>query len=473
MRFSTRIAKIIFIVTALLLLVISTMLYIQVTDLVDANDRVNHTNEVKLRLEEVLSLSKNVETAQRGFFLTKDSLFLQPYASSFEDVNRSMQELQRLTKESKQQQENLEKLDTLVKIRFASFYSSVDSFFNQPTDQARRQMLLREKSLMDSIRRQTNKMGSIETRLLGERLLEKNRHAFLAPVVTVLFIFFSLAVLLVAYYRIIMDLKRSETHVEEMKKLNAELMEKNRQLEITNEELDSFNYISSHDLQEPVRKIRTFISMIEETDYDKLSEKNKYNFRRMQASAIRIQELLHDLLTYSQLNKDILEPKPVDLKKVIDVVKEKLETKISESHANISYASLPSVKGDFFQLQQLFEHLMSNSLKYKQPSIAPHIKIEHEIVPKNNISGNGVLTADTYHKISFIDNGIGFDQEHAHKVFELFAQLHSKEYAGTGIGLTICKKIVQNHNGTIQVKSRINEGTAFEIYLPADHLISQ
>ena len=178
MRFSTRIAKIIFIVTALLLLVISTMLYIQVTDLVDANDRVNHTNEVKLRLEEVLSLSKNVETAQRGFFLTKDSLFLQPYASSFEDVNRSMQELQRLTKESKQQQENLEKLDTLVKIRFASFYSSVDSFFNQPTDQARRQMLLREKSLMDSIRRQTNKMGSIETRLLGERLLEKKQTCF-------------------------------------------------------------------------------------------------------------------------------------------------------------------------------------------------------------------------------------------------------------------------------------------------------
>lgn len=467
MRFSTRIAKIIFIATALLLLVISTMLYIQVTDFLDANDRVNHTNEVKLRLEEVLSQSKNVETAQRGFLLTKDSLFLQPYASSLQDVTRSMQELKKLTKDNKQQRNNLEKLDTLIQIRFASFNSTIDSFFNQPTQQAKRQMLLREKSLMDSIRRQTNKMGNIETRLLGERLLEKKKHAFLAPVVTVLLIFFSLAVLLTAYYRIIMDLRRSEKHVDEMKNLNAELLEKNRQLEITNEELDSFNYISSHDLQEPVRKIRTFISMIEETDYDKLSEKNKYNFRRMQVSAMRIQELLHDLLTYSQLNKNMGDFIDVDLNKALETAKEELASNISDTDATISYNQLPIVKGNCFQLEQLFEQLMSNSLKYKQAASAPNIKIEHSIVSKEDIAGNGMLGADNYYKISFIDNGIGFDQEHEHKVFELFAQLHSKEYPGTGIGLTICKRIVQNHNGAISVKSKINEGTVFDIYLPA------
>jgi signal transduction histidine kinase len=117
-------------------------------------------------------------------------------------------------------------------------------------------------------------------------------------------------------------------------------------------------------------------------------------------------------------------------------------------------------------LQQLFENLLTNSLKYKKAEIAPKIKILYEIISNDKIDGHKTLTADRYYKISFIDNGIGFEQEQEHKVFDLFTKLHSREYAGTGIGLTICKKVVQNHNGIIKAKSEINEGTVFEIYLP-------
>jgi len=301
---------------------------------------------------------------------------------------------------------------------------------------------------------------------MGKGALLQSRHALFAPVATVLMIFFSLAVLLLAYYRITLDLKRSEGYLAQMKNLNAELLEKNRQLQITNDELDSFNYISSHDLQEPVRKIRTFISMIEETDYDKLSDKNKYNFQRIQVAAMRLQELLHDLLVYSQLNKKAEELVDVNLNRIIEEVKEKLSNKINETDAIISYQPLPVVKGIHQQLQQLFEHLISNSLKYKQPVIAPEIRIQHALISKENIT-DVEFTANAYHKISLIDNGIGFDQEHEQKVFELFSQLHGNEYDGTGIGLTICKKIVQNHNGHIRVNSKINNGTAFHIYLPA------
>ena len=467
MRFSTRIAKIIFIATALLLLVISAMLYIQVKDLIEANSTVNHTNEVKLRLAEVLSYSKDAETIQRGYLLTKDSLFLLPYADAFERTNRSLKRLDNLINDNPQQEENVKKLDSLIRIRFASFSNAIDSFYKQGSEISRKQILLKEKSLLDSIRRQTNKMENIETRHIDKIATIQRKHAFLAPLATVMLIFLSLTVLLAAYYRITLDLKRSESYIEQMKNLNRELLEKNRQLEIINEELDSFNYISSHDLQEPVRKIRTFISMIEETDYDKLSEKNKYNFGRMQVSAMRIQELLHDLLTYSQLNKNMGDFTDVDLNKVLETAKEQLAGNISETHATISYGPLPTIKGNCFQLEQLFEQLLSNSLKYKQVNIDPDIKIEHTIMPGENIAGNGVLTANNYYKISFIDNGIGFDQEHEHKVFELFSQLHSKEYPGTGIGLTICKRIVQNHNGVIKVKSKINQGTVFDIYLPA------
>jgi len=466
MRFSSRIAKMIFIGTALLLVVISIVLYVQVNDLVEANDLVSHTNEVKLRLSEALSAAKDSETAQRGFLLTKDSLFLQPSANAFEKANSSIQELRKLFEDSEEQQKNLEKLDSLIQIKFESFNRTVNSYFMENAEVERRQILLSEKSLLDSIRKQTNKMENIETRNINQGEFSQMRHGFLAPLATVLLVFFSLAVLLLAYYRITLDLKRSESYVAQMKKLNEELLEKNRQLQITNDELDSFNYISSHDLQEPVRKIRTFISMIEETDYNKLSEKNKHNFKRIQVAAVRIQELLHDLLVYSQLNKKPEELVDVNLNRIIEEVKEKLSNKINETNAIITYQPMPIIKGIRLQLEQLFEHLISNSLKYKQPAIAPEIKIEHVLISKENII-DVELTGNAYHRISLIDNGMGFNQEHEHKVFELFSQLHSNEYDGTGIGLTICKKIIQNHNGHIKVNSKINNGTTFYIYLPA------
>ena len=466
MRFSTRIAKIIFSITALLLLVISTILYIQVRDLADVNNIVNHTSEVKLALSETLSYSKDVETSQRGFLLTKDSLFLQPYTSAFTRINSSIANLKNLITDNEEQKGNLKKLNALVKTRFGSVRNTINSYLSATNEIDRRQILLNEKSLMDSIRRQINKMESLEVRLMGERQLRQTRLAFLAPLSTVFLVFFSLAVLVFSYYRITLDLKRSEIYVAQMKMLNAELLEKNRQLEITNEELDSFNYISSHDLQEPVRKIRTFISMIEETDFDKLSEKNKHSFRRIQVASIRIQELLHDLITYSQLNKKPVDFTDVDLNMVVENVKNKYSDKIKETGASINIEQLPIVKGNFFQLQQLFENLLSNSLKYRQAEIAPRIKMQYEIIFKNKIDGDKTLTEDRYYKISFIDNGIGFEQEQEHKVFDLFTKLHSREYAGTGIGLTICKKVVQNHNGLIKAKSKINDGTSFEIYLP-------
>ena len=466
MRFSTKIAKIIFIITAVLLLIISTILYLQVTDLADVNNVVNHTSEVKLALSETLSYSKDVETSQRGYLLTKDSLFLQPYTSAFTRINSSIVNLKNLINDNEEQKENLEKLNALVKTRFTTVRNTITSYLNATNEIDKRQILLNEKALMDSIRRQINKMESLEVRLMGERELRQTRLAFLAPLSTVFLVFFSLAVLVFSYYRITLDLKRSEEHVAQMKTLNAELLEKNRQLEITNEELDSFNYISSHDLQEPVRKIRTFISMIEETDFDKLSEKNKHSFQRIQVASIRIQELLHDLITYSQLNKKPVDFTDVDLNMVVENVKNKFSDKIKETGASINNEQLPTVKGNFFQLQQLFENLLTNSLKYRQAEIVPHIKMQYEIISKNKIDGDKTLTADRYYRISFIDNGIGFEQEQEHKVFDLFTKLHSREYAGTGIGLTICKKVVQNHNGLIKAKSKINDGTSFEIYLP-------
>ena len=466
MRFSTRTAKIIFIITALVLLVVATILYAQVKELVDANNSVNHINEVKLHLSQTLSAAKDAETAQRGFLLTNDSLFLQPYLHAEQKAGASINKLESLTNGNDEQQENLKKLQSLVNLKFSGFNSLIENVSQERDEIEKRQILLSDKSVMDSIRKQTNKMEIIEGRLMESSGASQIRHALFAPVATVLLVFLSLAVLAFSYYRITLDLKIAERHVSEMKSLNTELLAKNRQLQITNEELDSFNFITSHDLQEPVRKIRTFISIIEETDYDKLSEKSKHNFQRMQAASIRIQDLLQDLLTYSQLNEKNLEVINVDLNEVVGKVKEKLSAQLANTNAVIHNGQLPKVKGVAFQMEQLFEQLISNSLKYKRPEVAPEIKIAHSIISKQNAI-SGTLLQDNYHKISVSDNGLGFEQEQERKIFELFTQLHNKEYGGTGIGLTICKKIVQNHNGLIQARGKPNEGAVFEIYLPA------
>jgi len=470
MHFSTRIAKIIFIVTALTLLALSTILYIQLRDLDDAYTSINHSTQVKLLVEQAISYTKDAETAQRGFLITKDSLFLQPYWGAFEKTNIALSKLKDLVRNDEKQEKNLSKLDSLIRIRISAIDAAIHLINVQESPKVRREILLRDKALMDSIRKQTNKMEGIEVRDLIYEEQQQRRHAFMTPFIGVLLIFLSLAILGASYYRVTKDLNRSASYLAETKKLNAELEEKNRQLLISNEELDSFNYISSHDLQEPVRKIRTFISMIEETEYQKLSERNKYNFQRVQSAAIRIQDLLHDLLSYSQIGKGEQHFKPVDLNSVLEEAKLNLEHEVRDTNATIEADVLPVINCIPFQMQQLFDNLISNSLKYKQKERAPHLQIRYRQLGVEDalhmFPAKAVETS--YHLISFIDNGLGFNEEYADKIFEPFSRLHAttEQFSGTGIGLTICKKIVNNHNGMIRVQSAVMKGASFYIYLP-------
>jgi signal transduction histidine kinase len=470
MLFSTKIAKSIFIVTALALLALSTILYVQIRDLDEAYRSVNHSTKVKLLVERAISFTKDAETAQRGFLITKDSLFLQPYWGAFEKTNVELSNLKDLVRGDEKQEKNLDKLDSMIRTRISFIDASINSLRSPESFSIQREVLLRDKALMDSIRKQTNKMEAIENRELEQHEAKQVWHAFMTPLYGVLLIFLSLAILGVSYYRVTQDLRRSGNYLAQTQKLNEELEEKNRQLLISNEELDSFNYISSHDLQEPVRKIRTFINLIEETDYEKLSERNKYNFQRVQSAAIRIQELLHDLLTYSQIGKGEQHFKPVELNAILEDTKQNLEHEIELSKATFEADPLPVLYCIPFQMQQLFDNLISNSLKYKKKDTAPHIRIMYGLVMAKDLPPNGNTKPihNTYHQISFIDNGLGFDEAYADKIFEPFSRLHTADqFAGTGIGLTICKKIVNNHNGMIEVHSEVMKGSSFHIYLPA------
>jgi light-regulated signal transduction histidine kinase (bacteriophytochrome) len=181
-----------------------------------------------------------------------------------------------------------------------------------------------------------------------------------------------------------------------------------------------------------------------------------------------MKNLLNDLLLYSHINMADKSYEKVDLNKVVDDVIINLHEEIEETNTHIKKKNLPVIHGMPFQIKQLFENLISNSIKYKQDELAPDIVIESSLLNKKDITEKFPKSSNQYFRLLFKDNGIGFDQAYAEKAFQLFQRLHNRSgKPGTGIGLTICKKIVDNHNGFIKAVSEVNKGTTFEIYLPA------
>lgn len=273
---------------------------------------------------------------------------------------------------------------------------------------------------------------------------------------------------IIGFSKVTHDLTSKKETDDKIKKNAAELELKNQELEKMNKELQSFAYISSHDLQEPLRKIQTFSNMIIDKEFDNLSDSGKDKFKRMQNAAQRMQTLINDLLAYSRTNTHEIKLTKTDLNLLIDEVKEDLLEEIQQKNATLLVEKIDS-KIDIvpFQMHQLLFNLINNSLKFSHSNIAPVIKIKFEIKKGENLNNKELDDKIEYCHITFSDNGIGFDQQYSDKIFEVFQRLHGKEtYHGTGIGLAIVKKIIDNHNGVITASGTLGKGATFDIYIP-------
>lgn len=252
--------------------------------------------------------------------------------------------------------------------------------------------------------------------------------------------------------------KNVELRTVELKRAIDELVK-------TNQELEQFAYVSSHDLQEPLRKIQTFSGILSE----KLSSDTEHKFflDKINASAFRMSELIKDLLNYSRLSKTDEQYVNVDLNEVLDKVKNDFEVLINQKRAIILNTKLPIVRAIPIQMNQLVYNLIGNSLKFceKKPFIEVTYKVLHpsdqKRVPELNLN-------ITYHHLMFKDNGIGFSAEYAKQIFTIFQRLNEKQkFSGTGIGLAMCKRILENHRGFISAESEFGKGATFHVYLPS------
>lgn len=249
---------------------------------------------------------------------------------------------------------------------------------------------------------------------------------------------------------------------EEQLKVYAE------KLEVSNRELQEFASVAAHDLQEPLRKIQAFSDRLKVKGKAELSQESFDYVERIQTSAQRMQVLINDLLTYSRVTTKAQPFAEIRLDQVLSQVLSDLEVRIERTKGVVEWDDLPSLEADPTQMRQLFQNLVNNALKFSRPGVAPRVKLQTKILDSSPLDRPGPAC-----QISVQDNGIGFDEKYLDRIFNIFQRLHGRhEYEGTGIGLSVCRKIVDRHGGFLTATSKLGEGATFIVTLPLKQNLS-
>lgn len=512
--------KIIFVSAIITLLALSFFSYTKINNLVNEVKWINQTNLVKLSLEKTFVALKEKESNIRVYMLTHDTVYLTAFSAADSDIYSALNNFESITKDNPTQKQNAIALRTAIDARIAMMKHNLKLF---QTSNVSIPDLLTGQALMDTVRNQIDKVGNAEDQQLRIRSAAFRKAEFLTPFYTIVLTIGSIIILIAAYLKIMQELKISDKlkskvegstnellqankelalQNEEKEKRSAELVIANKELAfqneekekraaelaiankelifqneekekraaelvIVNKELESFNYISSHDLQEPLRKIQTFASRLIGDESQNLSVRGKDYAQRMQDAANRMQALIADLLAYSRTTSAERKFETTDLNIIIESVKKDFAEIIDEKKAIIEVGEMCDAYIIPFQFRQLMNNIIGNALKFAKPDVPPHIIVKSRIIKGSEANNPKLLSEKEYCHITITDNGIGFEPKYKEHIFELFKRLHDREQIkGTGIGLTIVKKIVENHNGFITATSEINKGATFDIYIP-------
>jgi PAS domain S-box-containing protein len=270
---------------------------------------------------------------------------------------------------------------------------------------------------------------------------------------------------IIGFSKVTRDLTERKKYEDRLLSNAIEMETKNQELEILNAELSSFAYVVSHDLKEPVRKIRIFADR--QLEADKSPEELRKFTQKIISSAEHMQALMESVLLYSRISNESAPRETVNLNEILQAVKSDLEIPIQENNAHIVAENLPVIEGIRFQLYQLFLNLLSNAIKFVKPGESPDISITTTLLTKELLPAEFPLKNQPYYQLSFADKGIGFEQHQAEKIFDVFKRLKiKKDPVGTGIGLSIVKKVTLNHQGYVTAEGQPEQGAVFHVFLP-------
>lgn len=456
-----------FYVACILIVAASIFSYLVAKNLVENASTLSHTIEVSRRLQVITKELKAAESAVRGYNLTGDSSFLEPgMLERNRIIDDEYQLLRRITSDNPAQQRHL---DTLKELLDLKYYQLLQSQQHGGSNTSSKTAVREGEYNMDRIDKKVLDMTHIEDGILKHR--SQNFRFFSGLWIPVLFIVSLLAIFIGIYSYVILNKEfRLQLHIEaRMKSYQRELQDNITLLNKSNLELEQFAYVASHDLQEPLRKISTFSDRLQLKYKQHLPEEASQLLERMVSAVGRMRVLINDLLQFSRAGR--ISPESiaqVDLNTVISEVLADLDVPLQEKNAKVHTDQLPVIEGSHTALHQLFQNLLSNSIKFSNPGRPLEIGITSEVI-KGEDTGFAKENKwnDTFVRITLTDNGIGFDQAYAGRIFLIFQRLHGmSEYQGTGIGLAICKKIADTHHGHISALGHPGRGSTMTVILP-------
>ena len=466
-----------FLASIVLLSIIGIVSYRAVGTLIANNAQVIRTQEVLDRLQEIRTSLLQVETDARGYLLTGLDVYVKAYERDLVEIPRKLNALKEVTEDNASHQERFVVLEKAVNARLDLLQEYVD----------RREVLgatvippgqgPEGKRRMDAVTAALNEIGNAEHDILEQRLDQSRKSTQQLLVTLVLSFLGSLGLICLVFYLAVRDMRArrdSEGRLAaardalegRVRERTAELSEINLELERSNRELQDFAFVASHDLQEPLRKIQAFGDRLRTVQGPKFDDQGRDYLDRMHGAAERMHTLINDLLAYSRVTTKAQPFERTDLNKEIDGVMGDLETRIEQSEGSVRVGKLPVIEADALQMRQLFQNLIANALKFKKDGESPRVDVSGNVF-KGEVSSIGHSMPEDLLRISVTDNGIGFDEKYLDRIFTPFQRLHGRnEYEGTGIGLAVCRKIVERHGGSLTASSTPGKGSTFIVVLP-------
>lgn len=468
-----------FIVVVLSIIVGNAFLALNtIQGLTQTQKSLDNTNMLATAIEKLHLSIVQAESGQRGYLLTEEDDYLTPYYDAIGQLEEQTNHVKSLHSEIDGQADRIAQLLVLTGSKIKELKTTVNLALN---DKERRALYIlnthKGRGLYKQIRENVNEIQDRELLFKVShfaKLAKIKNEAKITFAITAItsalliigmFIMTRLNLRNAAQYRFELE-KQNETLAAKVSERTQELTLYSDELSRSNRELEEFAFVASHDLQEPLRKIQAFSDRLETMFKDELGEKGIDYIGRMKNAAQRMSNLINDLLEFSRIATRGKEFADTSLNEVVTDVLSDLEIAIKESNAQIDVEDLPVIQADKSQMQQLFLNLLSNAVKFRRANVNPHIKISYQ---HEDIFSADHNTHLSFQIITITDNGIGFSQDYADKIFVPFQRLHGRsEYKGTGIGLSVCRRIVERHGGTITAQSKDGEGATFIIKLPVE-----